>query len=62
MYAWQFQDGTYRISFMTNHGDARVYGNAEALKLFDGIYKTRKEAEDSIQRIKLLVKGEEVIK
>ena len=52
MYAFQFQDGTWRIDLMTNSREPwPAYGTVEQ-KLFHGVYTTKFDAEQAIARIR----------
>lgn len=52
MYAFQFQDGSWRIDVMTSCQHMRPEHGTEEHKLFDGIYQNRIEAEDAIRAIR----------
>lgn len=53
MYVYQFMDATYRIDRTTNSTVpfGAILANAEALKLFDGVYQTRAEASAAMNQI-----------
>ena len=57
MYAFQFEDGTYRIDIETSSKlkHAQIYKNVETTRLFEQPYVTRAAAYDAIGRIKALL-------
>ena len=52
MYVWQMNDGTWRISTMTNSRIVIPYGTIER-RLLDGIYASRAEAELAERRLRM---------
>ena len=54
MYAFQFQDGTWRIDIMTNSLELwPAYGSVEQ-KLFEGVYLNQYDADEAIKRIRMV--------
>lgn len=52
MYAFQFQDGTWRIDLMTSSKEPwPAYGTIEQ-KLFHGVYNTERDANQAIAHIR----------
>lgn len=53
MYVFQFMDATYRIARKTNSRVpfGAILRNTEARALYDGIYKTRADADAGMKRI-----------
>jgi hypothetical protein len=54
MYAFHFQDGTWRISMRTHTLEKFPPYNTLAYKLYNGVYITRQEANSAIERIREL--------
>jgi hypothetical protein len=55
MYAFQFQDGTWRVAFLTNSRSPRPRPRTEAYDLCEGSYASRREANAAIDKIRALV-------
>ena len=52
MYAFQFQDGTWRIDLMTSSKETWPAYGTIAQKLFHGVYLNKRDAELAIDRIR----------
>jgi hypothetical protein len=55
MYAFQFQDGSWRIDSLTNSRSPRPQPRTEAYDLYEASYLDRRDANAPIQRIRALV-------
>ncbi|CAN2536501.1 hypothetical+protein [Methylocapsa aurea] len=54
MYAFQFQDGSWRIDFMTNSRSPRPAPRTEAYDLYEASYLSRRAANAAIDKIRAL--------
>jgi hypothetical protein len=55
MYAFQFQDGSWRIDFMTNSRSSRPLPETEVYDLYEASYLSRPAANAAIDKIRALV-------
>ena len=55
MYAFQFQDGSWRIDFLTNSRSPRPRPRTQAYDLYEASYLSRRDADAAIVKIRALV-------
>lgn len=55
MYAFQFQDGSWRIDFLTNSRSPRPRPRTEVYDLYEASYLRRRDADAAIVKIRALV-------
>lgn len=55
MYAFQFEDGTWRIDFFTRSRQPHPTPDTEAYRLYQGIFASRREAEAAIEAVRALM-------
>ncbi len=55
MYAFQFQDGSWRIDSLTNSRSPRPQPRTEGYDLFETSYLSRRDADAAIEKIRALV-------
>jgi hypothetical protein len=55
MYAFQFQDGSWRIDFLTNSRLPHPQPRTEAYDLCEASYLSRRDADAAIEKIRALV-------
>lgn len=55
MYSFQFQDGSWRIASFTNSRSPRPQPRTEAYDLFEAPYRSRRDADAAIVKIRVLV-------
>lgn len=55
MYAFQFQDGSWRIDFLTNSRSPPPQPRTEAYDLYEASYLSRRDANAAIEKLRALV-------
>lgn len=55
MYSFQFQDGSWRIASFTNSRSPRPQPRTEAYDFFEAPYRSRRDADAAIVKIRALV-------
>jgi hypothetical protein len=55
MYAFQIQDGSWRIASLTNSRSPRPQPRTEAYDLYEVSYLNRRDADAAIEKIRALV-------
>lgn len=55
MYPFQFEDGTWRIDFLTRSRQPHLTPGTEAYRLYQGVFASRREAEAAIEAVRAIM-------